>query len=70
MNNTTDVEMAGIDSDKTIVVNIKHDDKLPENSECHFQAALLYTTAAGERRIRVHTLSVRTAKELTEGNPC
>ncbi len=42
MNNTTDVEFAGIDSDKSTVVRIRHDDKLPENGECHFQAALLY----------------------------
>lgn len=29
--------MLQIDSDKTIMVTFKHDDKLQENSECAFQ---------------------------------
>lgn len=32
MSNTTDVEMAGLDCDKTITVEFKHDDKLSEDS--------------------------------------
>lgn len=32
MSNTTDVEMAGLDCDKTITVEFKHDDKLNEDS--------------------------------------
>eukprot|EP00268_Persea_americana_P063074 TRINITY_DN8143_c0_g1_i2.p1 TRINITY_DN8143_c0_g1~~TRINITY_DN8143_c0_g1_i2.p1 ORF type:complete len:327 (-),score=36.34 TRINITY_DN8143_c0_g1_i2:445-1425(-) len=47
-----------IDSDKTIMVTFKHDDKLQEGFECAFQCALLYTTVYGQRRIRVHTLSL------------
>ncbi|KAL6005839.1 Protein transport protein Sec24C [Asimina triloba] len=58
----TDVDLPGIDSDKTIMVTFKHDDKFQEGSECTFQAgtncALLYTTVYGQRRIRVHTLSL------------
>lgn len=32
MSNTTDVELAGLDSEKTITVEFKHDDKLSEDS--------------------------------------
>ncbi|XP_050372393.1 protein transport protein Sec24-like At4g32640 isoform X2 [Argentina anserina] len=54
----TDVDLPGIDSDKTIMVTIKHDDKLQDGSECVFQCALLYTTMYGQRRIRVLTLAL------------
>ncbi|XP_022844975.1 protein transport protein Sec24-like At4g32640 isoform X2 [Olea europaea var. sylvestris] len=54
----TDVDLPAIDCDKTIMVTLKHDDKLQEGSECAFQCALLYTTVYGQRRIRVSTLSL------------
>lgn len=54
----TDVDLPAIDCDKTIMVTMKHDDKLQDGSECAFQCALLYTTVYGERRIRVSTLSL------------
>ncbi|GAB2282340.1 Protein transport protein Sec24C [Dionaea muscipula] len=54
----TDVDLPGIDCDKTIMVTLKHDDKLQDGSECTFQCALLYTNVYGQRRIRVTTLSL------------
>ncbi|WOL14443.1 protein transport protein Sec24-like [Canna indica] len=54
----TDIDLPGIDSDKTIMVTFKHDDKFQENSECTFQCALLYSTVYGQRRIRVINLSL------------
>ncbi|XP_050372274.1 protein transport protein Sec24-like At4g32640 [Argentina anserina] len=54
----TDVDLPGIDCDKTIMVTLKHDDKLQDGSECSFQCAVLYTTLYGQRRIRVITLSL------------
>ncbi|KAL3513696.1 hypothetical protein ACH5RR_026413 [Cinchona calisaya] len=54
----TDVDLPAIDCDKTILVTLKHDDKLQDGSECAFQSALLYTTVYGQRRIRVSTLSL------------
>ncbi|MBA0574844.1 hypothetical protein Golob_024371, partial [Gossypium lobatum] len=33
----TDVDLAGIDCDKCILVTLKHDDKLQDGSECGFQ---------------------------------
>ncbi|XP_039120781.1 protein transport protein Sec24-like At4g32640 isoform X1 [Dioscorea cayenensis subsp. rotundata] len=53
----TDVDLPGIDSDKTIMVTFKQDDKFQEGAECAFQCALLYTTVYGQRRIRVLNLS-------------
>ncbi|XP_059288495.1 protein transport protein SEC24 B-like isoform X1 [Lycium ferocissimum] len=54
----TDVDLPAIDSDKTIMVTLKHDDKLQDGSECSFQSAVLYTTIDGQRRIRVSTLAL------------
>nr|CAB3489788.1 unnamed protein product [Digitaria exilis] len=54
----TDIDLPAIDSDKTVMVTFKHDDKLQENTECGFQCALLYTTVYGQRRIRVINLSL------------
>ena len=45
-------------------MRIKHDDKLAPNSDAHFQVALLYTNVFGERRIRVHSLSLRVTDQL------
>ena len=64
MSNSSDIELAGIDADTSVLVRVKHDDKLSENLDAHFQVALLYTTALGQRRIRVHTLSLRTCAEM------
>ncbi|OZJ02131.1 hypothetical protein BZG36_04584 [Bifiguratus adelaidae] len=58
MRNSTDVEFAGIDCDKAFGVILKHDGRLDEKTESSFQCALLYTTATGQRRVRVHTMSV------------
>lgn len=70
MANTQDVELAGVDADTAITVRIKHDDKLPDNSDVHFQVALLYTTSYGARRIRVHTLSLRTSAQYADVFRC
>ncbi|KAL6630501.1 hypothetical protein ACP70R_028574 [Stipagrostis hirtigluma subsp. patula] len=61
----TDIDLPAIDSDKTVMVTFKHDDKLQENSECGFQCALLYTTVYGQRRIRVINLSLPCTSTLS-----
>ncbi|BBN17285.1 protein transport protein SEC24 [Marchantia polymorpha subsp. ruderalis] len=61
----TDVDLPAIDSDKTIMVTFKHDDKFQDGSECCFQCALLYTTVTGQRRIRVITLSLSCTSVLS-----
>lgn len=57
MKNSTDLELAGLDSEKAYGVLVKHDGKLDERTEASFQVALLYTTADGRRRVRVHNFS-------------
>lgn len=57
MKNSTDLELAGVDSEKAFGVLVKHDGKLDEKTEASFQIALLYTTASGLRRVRVHNFS-------------
>jgi protein transport protein SEC24 len=56
-----DVGVAGIDADSAFGVTFKYDDKLDEAQLACVQCALLYTTAFGERRIRVLTLGVKVA---------
>ena len=66
MSDTTNMSLAGCDEDKVYVIEIKHDAKLEEGSMVAIQAALLYTTAQGERRIRVHTLQLRTCNQIAD----
>ena len=56
--NVTDLEVGSMDADKAIAAKIKHEGKLDEKVDAHFQCAVLYTSAAGERRVRVHNLAV------------
>ncbi|CAO1628429.1 unnamed protein product [Sympodiomycopsis kandeliae] len=56
--NLTDLEIANLHADQCVSVQVKHDGRLDEKSEAHFQAATLYTTADGQRRVRVHNIAV------------
>ncbi|KAG9819804.1 Sec23/Sec24 family protein, partial [Aureobasidium melanogenum] len=47
-----DLEFGAIDADKAITVMFSYDGKLDAKLDAHFQSALLYTTATGERRVR------------------
>uniref|UniRef100_A0A8C8K3S1 SEC24 homolog D, COPII coat complex component n=1 Tax=Oncorhynchus tshawytscha TaxID=74940 RepID=A0A8C8K3S1_ONCTS len=66
MNNTTDVEMAAVDCDKAVTVEFKHDDTLSEETGALMQCALLYTTISGQRRLRIHNLSLNCSAQLSE----
>uniref|UniRef100_A0AAR2JMK4 SEC24 homolog D, COPII coat complex component n=1 Tax=Pygocentrus nattereri TaxID=42514 RepID=A0AAR2JMK4_PYGNA len=66
MNNTTDVEMAAVDCDKAVTVEFKHDDALNEEAGALIQCALLYTSISGQRRLRVHNLSLNCSSQLSE----
>lgn len=66
MSNTTDVEFAAVDCDKAISVEIKYDDKLPEEGGAYVQAALLYTSIGGQRRLRIHNLAFETCTQLAD----
>lgn len=54
MNNSTDVELAGVHADTTVAFKLKHDSKL--ENEGFAQCALLYTTSTGQRRVRIHNI--------------
>ncbi|CAK5114559.1 unnamed protein product [Meloidogyne enterolobii] len=58
MQNTTDVELSAIDSDKSVQIEIKYDDKLDEREPAYFQLAVLFTSCSGQRRLRIHNLSL------------
>ncbi len=47
-----DLEIGVIDADKAVGVTFSYDGKLDSKLDAHFQSALLYTTANGERRVR------------------
>jgi len=47
-----DLEFGVIDADKAVGVMFSYDGKLDSKLDAHFQCALLYTTATGERRVR------------------
>lgn len=65
MTNSTDIELGGIDSDKSIAFSVGLDGKLPENKEAYLQCALLYTTQSGERRVRVHNLALSVSTSVS-----
>jgi protein transport protein SEC24 len=57
-----DLEFGVIDADKAIGVMFSYDGKLDPKLDAHFQSALLYTTANGERRVRCHNLVASVAE--------
>lgn len=58
MQNTMDIEVSAFDSDKSVQVEIKYDDKLDDKELAYFQAAILFTSCSGQRRLRVHNLAL------------
>ncbi|TMS38858.1 hypothetical protein L596_005490 [Steinernema carpocapsae] len=56
MQNTSDMEFGVVDCDKSVQVEIKHDDKLKENEKAYIQVAVLFTSCGGQRRLRVHNM--------------
>ncbi|XP_039276195.1 protein transport protein Sec24C [Nilaparvata lugens] len=66
MSNTTDMELASIDCDKAVALEIKHDDKLTEEEGVFIQTALLYTSCSGQRRVRILNLSLSTCVQMVD----
>lgn len=60
----TDFEAGTWDADKSFCVQVKHEGKLDETHEAYFQAAVLYTSATGARRVRVATVAVPVSSVL------
>ena len=58
-----DLEFGIIDADKAVGVLFSYDGKLDSKLDAHFQCALLYTTASGQRRVRC----TNTVASVSEG---
>lgn len=55
-----------LDCDKSVAIEVKHDDKLPPEENVYIQVALLYTSCSGQRRLRVLNLSLKTCTQLAD----
>merc|ERR1719391_1422014 len=66
MANTTDMELASVNSDVALACEIKHDDKLTDEDGVYIQAALLYTSVSGQRRLRISNLSLSVCDNMGE----
>ncbi|KAK5020276.1 COPII coat Sec23p-Sfb3p heterodimer component [Cryomyces antarcticus] len=62
-----DLEFGVIDADKAIGVMFSYDGKLDPKLDAHFQSALLYTTASGERRVRCSNIVASVSEGPMEG---
>jgi len=64
-NRSTDLlALPTCDPDKAFAVQIAHEENMVQGPVAYVQCALLYTNSQGERRIRVHTMSVPVVNEL------
>merc|ERR1719336_2934630 len=66
MSNTTDMELAALNSDMSLACEIKHDDKLNDEDGVYIQAALLYTSCSGQRRLRICNMSLNVCDNMGE----
>eukprot|EP00794_Sanderia_malayensis_P007166 gene7166-7972_t len=58
------LSLPNVNPDHSFSMQIEIDDSLADHKLACFQAALLYTTSKGERRIRVHTLAIPVTNKL------
>merc|ERR1719414_622235 len=66
MENTTDTELASLNSDSAIACEIKYDDKLTDEDGVYIQAALLFTSVSGQRRLRVINLALNCGSSMAD----
>jgi len=66
MANTTDMELASLNSDFALACEIKHDDKITDEEGVYIQGALLYTSVSGQRRLRIINLSLNVSDNMGE----
>lgn len=60
------LSLPNINPDSGFGMQISYEESLADVKSVCFQAALLYTSSKGERRIRVHTLCLPVTESLTE----
>ena len=61
-----DLELGSIDADKALGILFSYDGKLDPKLDAHFQSALLYTTASGQRRVRCHNIVAGVSENIVE----
>ncbi|KAI2631098.1 hypothetical protein GGS21DRAFT_163607 [Xylaria nigripes] len=61
-----DLEIGVIDADKAIGVMFGYDGKLDSKLDAHFQSALLYTTASGQRRVRCSNVIASVSDQMRD----
>jgi protein transport protein SEC24 len=66
MSNTTDMELASVNSDAAVTLEIKHDDKITDEDGVYVQAALLYTSVGGQRRLRIMNIGFNVSDNMGE----
>ncbi|VDM56296.1 unnamed protein product [Angiostrongylus costaricensis] len=65
MENSTDLEMASIDEDKSFFAELKHDDKLSDQNAI-IQCAILFTSVSGQRRLRILNLCLPVSSDYNQ----
>lgn len=55
-----------LDCNKSIAIEIKHDDKLTPEENLYIQVALLYTSCGGQRRLRIMNLALKITTQISE----
>lgn len=66
MSNTTDVELAGLDCDKAVTVEFKHDDKLSEETGALMQVCVFFQEG---RRILFVVSKLVTTQAASSSSP-
>ncbi|KHJ89816.1 Sec23/Sec24 trunk domain protein [Oesophagostomum dentatum] len=65
MENSTDLEMASIDEDKSFFAELKHDDKLTDQNAI-VQCAVLFTSVSGQRRLRILNICLPVSSDYNQ----
>ena len=60
------LSLPNVNPDAGFGMQISYEENISESKTVCFQAALLYTSSKGERRIRVHTMCVPVSNSLTD----
>ena len=62
----SNLEMSTVNTGSNFIVQMKYDDKLPENDLVVIQFAMIYTSVCGERRVRVHNLALKACQSYQD----
>lgn len=60
----SEVDIAGVDAEQSIAVMLAHESDLRDGDDVFIQTALLYTSAAGLRKVRVHNIKLAATESI------